>query len=235
MRRMRTCCHRRGRSTGRRLADRDGQRVTRPAPSRRPAVIGTYKHLVVIYEENHSFDNLYGGWGRSTASGSTGCRRCRPAQRPGRRERPAAGCLPQNDVNLLARPAADDLHRTRAQGGTGGRFPNAPFPIDDYIRRPRRPARPRGVRAERRPERTGRARGLHPGSGAPLLPGAVPDRRRQAGPLRHRQRRRRPDMGHYETRQLPIYGYLHSPGAPNYVIADHFFQAAFGGSFLNHQ
>ena len=24
-------------------------------------------------------------------------------------------------------------------------------------------------------------------------------------------------------------------GAPNYVIADHFFQAAFGGSFLNHQ
>src|SRR4051794_40204708 len=25
---------------------------------------GGYKHLVVIYEENHSFDNLYGSWGR---------------------------------------------------------------------------------------------------------------------------------------------------------------------------
>src|SRR6476646_2420629 len=25
---------------------------------------GGYKHLVVIYEENHSFDNLYGGWGK---------------------------------------------------------------------------------------------------------------------------------------------------------------------------
>ena len=24
---------------------------------------GGYKHLVVIYEENHSFDNLYGDWG----------------------------------------------------------------------------------------------------------------------------------------------------------------------------
>ena len=26
------------------------------------------KHIVVIYEENHSFDNLYGGWGTSTGS-----------------------------------------------------------------------------------------------------------------------------------------------------------------------
>ena len=29
-----------------------------------PRVVGPYKHLVVIYEENHSFDNLYGSWGR---------------------------------------------------------------------------------------------------------------------------------------------------------------------------
>ena len=32
----------------------------RPA---RPGLPGGFKHLVVIYEENHSFDNLYGGWG----------------------------------------------------------------------------------------------------------------------------------------------------------------------------
>src|SRR4051794_33090278 len=25
--------------------------------------LGNYKHIVVIYEENHSFDNLYGHWG----------------------------------------------------------------------------------------------------------------------------------------------------------------------------
>src|SRR4029453_16373797 len=45
----------------------------------------------------------------------------------------------------------------------------------------------------------------------------------------------RMNMGYYNTTQLPIYKYLHANGAPNYVIADHFFQAAFGGSFLNHQ
>ena len=42
-------------------------------------------------------------------------------------------------------------------------------------------------------------------------------------------------MGVYDTRALPIYEYLHRRGHPNYAIADNFFQAAFGGSFLNHQ
>ena len=42
-------------------------------------------------------------------------------------------------------------------------------------------------------------------------------------------------MGYYNTRALPIYQYLHSGGHPHYAIADDFFQAAFGGSFLNHQ
>ena len=42
-------------------------------------------------------------------------------------------------------------------------------------------------------------------------------------------------MGTYDTTELPIYKYLHGRGHPHYAIADHFFQAAFGGSFLNHQ
>lgn len=42
-------------------------------------------------------------------------------------------------------------------------------------------------------------------------------------------------MGTYDTRTTPVYRYLHQSGAPKYVVADHFFQAAFGGSFLNHQ
>ena len=42
-------------------------------------------------------------------------------------------------------------------------------------------------------------------------------------------------MGVYNTRALPIYQYLHSGDHPHYAIADDFFQAAFGGSFLNHQ
>ena len=28
-----------------------------------PKPLGNFKHVVVIYEENHSFDNLYGLWG----------------------------------------------------------------------------------------------------------------------------------------------------------------------------
>ena len=42
-------------------------------------------------------------------------------------------------------------------------------------------------------------------------------------------------QGYYDTRQLPIYRYLHGGGHPHYAISDAFFQAAFGGSFLNHQ
>ena len=41
-----------------------------------------YKHIVVIYEENHSFDNLYGGWGK--VGGQHGHR---AARRPTRRTR----------------------------------------------------------------------------------------------------------------------------------------------------
>jgi phospholipase C len=42
-------------------------------------------------------------------------------------------------------------------------------------------------------------------------------------------------VGFYDTTALPIYKFLHADGAPQYAIADNFFQAAFGGSFLNHQ
>src|SRR5207302_1752130 len=42
-------------------------------------------------------------------------------------------------------------------------------------------------------------------------------------------------QGYYNTRTLPIYTYLHGDDHPKYAIADNFFQAAFGGSFLNHQ
>src|SRR5207247_1779868 len=35
-------------------------------------------------------------------------------------------------------------------------------------------------------------------------------------------------MGIYDTTKLPLSNYLHSKGAPNYVIADNFFQGAFG-------
>jgi acid phosphatase len=42
-------------------------------------------------------------------------------------------------------------------------------------------------------------------------------------------------QGHYRTRSLPVYRYLHRKHHQSYAIEDRFFQAAFGGSFLNHQ
>src|SRR4051794_32750711 len=54
-------------------------------------------HVVVIYEENHSFDNLYGGWGSVRGRPVKG----RPAHW---RQVDQAGnpitCLFQNDANL---------------------------------------------------------------------------------------------------------------------------------------
>ena len=56
------------------------------------------KHIVVIYEENHSFDNLYGGWegvdGRSRADAAH-TRQVSQAGTPYQ-------CLLQNDVNLTS-------------------------------------------------------------------------------------------------------------------------------------
>src|SRR5690242_14606300 len=40
-----------------------GQAAHAQALGKPPTFPGGYKHLVVIYEENHSFDNLYGLWG----------------------------------------------------------------------------------------------------------------------------------------------------------------------------
>ena len=49
--------------------------VAAPALAAGKGPLGNFKHIVVIYEENHSFDNLYGAVGRrqrpTRRSGST--------------------------------------------------------------------------------------------------------------------------------------------------------------------
>src|SRR4051794_11701096 len=59
-----------------------------------------FKHLVVIYEENHSFDNLYGGWGSVDGQHVDGLA---DAEQPNTTQvaqnGDAYGCLLQNDVN----------------------------------------------------------------------------------------------------------------------------------------
>ncbi len=104
--------------------------------------LGDFKHLVVIYEENHSFDNLYGSWGaagRDAVEGRGAADDAHTVQvsQAGTPYR----CLLQNDVNLASPPL------TALQGcnpeavafpdGTSTSYPshfrNAPFDITDYI------------------------------------------------------------------------------------------------------
>lgn len=49
-----------------------GQGARHGGPGRHLTLPGGYKHLVVIYQENHSFDNLYGSWGSVMVSTSRG-------------------------------------------------------------------------------------------------------------------------------------------------------------------
>jgi acid phosphatase len=190
------------------------------------------KHIVVVYEENHSFDNLYGGWegvnGRASAD-AVHTTQLNQAGLP-------FSCLLQNDVNLTSPPLASGCSDATTATPFASAFANKPFSIDSYI-----PASATTCPAPT----VFAANGVLNGTG---LPGGC------TRDLVHRyyQEQYQLDagaqnryvtgsdavgltMGSYDTTKLPIYQYLHAPGHPAYAIADDFFQAAFGGSFLNHQ
>jgi acid phosphatase len=190
-------------------------------------------HIVVIYEENHSFDNLYGSW-----EGVNGLENADPAHsRQIAQNGTPYACLLQNDVNLTA---PDPLSPTCTDTTTGtpfvSHFPNAPFRIDDYITpmdttcpAPGTPA-PNGVK---------KGTGLPGGCTRDLVHRFYNEQYQIDGGRQDRYTTASDadglTQGYYDTRSLPIYRYLHEPGHPPYAIADSFFQAAFGGSFLNHQ
>ena len=202
-----------------------------PSVTRSGLPLGDYEHLVVIYEENHSFDNLFGSWERVD-----GLPRRAVAQVDTRGKR--LRCLPQNDVNLTSPPLAARCS-IRLPGGTTRRsaFKRSPFDITKYIPVSARTC-PRGT------ARSPRA-GLLDGDGEPG--GCTRDLVHNFYQEQYQIHRGRMDrfvtgsdalglaLGHYNTRALPLYRYLHSPGAPPYAIADRFFHAVFGGSYLNHQ
>ncbi len=200
-----------------------------------PRVVGPYTHLVVIYEENHSFDNLYGGWGRVDGQRVDGLQEARPRTTVQRaQDGTPYRCLPQVDVNLA--PPALPASCTDTAHGVTSAFRNRPFTIDRSIAPGDTTCPVPGVFAPN---------GVLKGTGEPG--GCTRDLVHRFYQEQYQIDGGRQDryvtgsdavgltMGRYATRQLPIYQYLHAQGAPNYVIADHFFQAAFGGSFLNHQ
>src|SRR5258708_6655715 len=94
-----------------------------------------YQHIVVIYEENHSFDNLYGNWGSVGGAPINGLPYATPTQRTQVRQNnvTAYHCLLQDDVNLTSPPLTSTCTDTTGAPSFSSAFSNAPFRIDDYI------------------------------------------------------------------------------------------------------
>jgi len=209
---------------------------TTAAPSTTAQLPGGYKHLVVIYEENHSFDNLYGDWGSVAGQhvdGLADATKDTLTQRA--QDGTPYGCLMQNDVNLTSPPLSSTCHDA-AHGIPDSHFANGPFKIDDTIKPEDTTCPPEGTYA---PNGVAKGKGEPGGCTRDLVHRFYQEQYQIDGGKQDRYTTGSDavglTMGGYATKNLPIYQYLHGKGAPHYVLADHFFQGAFGGSFLNHQ
>src|SRR5690242_4162843 len=189
-------------------------------------------HVVVVYQENHSFDNLYGGW-----EGVRGLKDADPAHTTQvSQDGTPYDCLLQNDVNLTSPPLEATCTDDTTDTAFSSRFPNAPFTIDDFIPPTATTCPAPGQNA---PNGVPNGQGLPGGCTRDLVHRYYQEQYQLDGGKQDRYVTGSDavglTMGVYRTRDLPIYRYLHAAGHPRYAIADNFFQAAFGGSFLNHQ
>src|SRR3954454_16918011 len=91
--------------------------------------LGRVNHIVVIYEENHSFDNLYGGWEGVNGRADAPLAQANQIAQHGL----LYTCLLQNDVNLTSPPLPGDCTDTSTGTPFASHFPNAPFSIEQYI------------------------------------------------------------------------------------------------------
>ena len=88
----------------------------------------------MIYQENHSFDNLYGEWGKVDGHKVDGITNA-PASRTTQvaQDGTPYGCLLQNDVNLTSPTPLPTTCSDPAHAVPNSAFTNEPFTIDDYI------------------------------------------------------------------------------------------------------
>lgn len=201
-------------------------------------------HIVVIYQENHSFDNLWGRWEGVRGLNRADAAHTLQVKQDGTRFR----CLPQNDVNLTAPdPLSDQCQDTNPTDGSTFRshFFNErrasndgnPYAIDQYI--------PATAKTCPDPSTFGPPNGVRDPNGLPggctrdLVHRFYQEQYQLDGGKQDRYTTGSDALGltqgYYATQSLPLYRYLHRRGHPRYAISDAFFQAAFGGSFLNHQ
>src|SRR3954447_18155225 len=236
--------------------------TAQPAATKKHNPLSKYKHIVVIYEENHSFDNLYGGWGKVAGKKVVGLQQARAGTTQVDQAGTPITCLYQNDANLITTSQTtkwidNTVHPGRQSPLCSGTLPNPtanepsptgpftshftksePFKINKYIKptdatcAPTNKFMPYGVEK-------GDPQGLSGGCTRDIVHRFYQEQYQ----LDHGKQDRYSTgsdaagltQGYYKTKKLPVYEYLHKKKAPDYVIADHLFQAAFGGSFLNHQ
>jgi acid phosphatase len=190
------------------------------------------QHIVVIYEENHSFDNLYGGWEGVRGLATADAAHTTQIDQAGA----AFACLKQNDVNLTSPPLPATC--TDAAHGFSSAFANTWFSIDPIIP-PSATTCPPILQAFSFPNGLLNGTGLPGGCTRDLVHRFYEEQYQLNGGAQNRYMTASDamglTMGTYDTQSLPIYQYLHGGNHPHYAIADDFFQSAFGGSFLNHQ
>src|SRR4029077_10746706 len=171
--------------------------------------LGSIRHIVVVYEENHSFDNLYGGWegvnGRTNAPAAQTIQLTQGGV--------PYTCLLQNDVNLTSPPLGTECMDLTTGTTFPTHFTNNPFSIETYLPATAMTCPQPGVFA---------ANGLAPSPNN--LPGGC------TKDIVHRFYQEQYQlnnggqnlyvtgsdavglsMGYYDTTALPIYTYLHSP------------------------
>jgi acid phosphatase len=170
--------------------------------------------IVVIYAENRAFDNLYGNFPGAEGLGEVVDQggRTLPAYAPQRdRDGTVLRTLPQTWGGVTASGYSPVVTQAQSAG-----LPNAPFSIEHAFTAQ---------------------------SGITLSTSVVTrdlyhrffEHQMQIDGGRNDQYAAWSDaggltMGHYDTSRSALYAL-----AREYVLADHFFQGAFGGSFLNHQ
>src|SRR5436190_6774426 len=180
------------------------------AASARPAAHATplskIDHIVVIYEENHSFDNLYGGWEGVNGRANAVAANTTQVDQNGN----AYACLPQLDVNIVALT------------GTCG-LSNTWFLIDPIIKA----ADTTCPQLSPVPGPFSKANGWLNGTGLPggctrdIVHRFYQEQYQLNGGQQNRYMvgsdAEGTVMGVYDTTKLPIYTWLHSKNHPSYV------------------
>src|SRR5881296_2102615 len=111
--------------------------LTAPAQAAPPPKGPSIDHIVVIYEENHSFDNLYGGWERVNGLSDAAAAHTTQVNQAGA----PFQCLYMDDANLQAQSPAnpagplsttcsDSTITSPAPSPFPSHFANTPFMVD---------------------------------------------------------------------------------------------------------